>query len=382
MSAATCYLHPRREAPLTCEVCQRAICNRCVDTTAARITCPACVDDARQHHRRGRLRIGLVGLLLVGGIGVGVWVATADETPSAVSEAGSTKRYAEARLEAQRDPEDPHKWLRVAEILIEEGKLAAAEQPLRTALRLAPDDAEINARLGYYEYEKGNEREALARLEHAEALGADDPALGSTIAAIRERLAADEEERVALVEEERAAQVARAQAERARAEALAARAAAATEAAEARAAEEAAAEAEAERRRFEAEACSLPVERRGNHFVVPVRVNGVAAELLYDTGATGLMLSHEIARSAGIALDPGDTLEAQTANGPAYFLRADVETLSVAGGTLHGVRSAVCRAGDPCLGSAVDGLLGVRVIEAMGMSLDAAGSRIRFADCE
>ncbi len=386
MSAApTCYLHPRREAPLACDVCRRPICNRCVDTAAARLTCPACVDDARTQRRRGRLGLIVAAALLIGGVGAGAWFGLSDAPPDEAT-AGSTKRYAQARLEAQRDPEDPHKWLRVAEVLIEEGKLAAAETPLLTALRLAPDDPDVNARLGYYEYERGRDADALARLEQAEALGADDPALASTIASIRDRLAAEEAERQAeddaLARERRAAELARARAERAHAEALAARAEAITEAAQARAAEEAAAEAEADRRRFEADACSMPVERRGNHFVVPVHINGVAAQLLYDTGATGLMLSHGIARRAAVELDPGDTLEAQTANGPAYFLRADVDALTVAGGTLEGVPSAVCRAGDPCLGPSVDGLLGVRVIEAMGMSLDTAGSRIRFANCD
>ena len=369
MSAARpCYLHPRREASLTCDLCRRPICNSCVHSADARLTCPACLDDARRGRLARRVALGVLALLVVGGLGVGVWSLRGDDAPTATDGQDPAQRYARALLDARRTPDDPQRWLRVAEILIEQDRLAAAEAPLRRALSLAPDDPALNARLGYFEYERGREAEALAILEKAEALGADDPALGSTLSAIRARMAADEEERQSLARAEAAAALARARAERARAEAF-------TEAA-------GAAAAEAERRRFDAEACSMPVERRGNHFIVRVGVNGVEAELIYDTGATGLMLSHEMARRAGLDLDPADTLEAQTANGTAYFLRSDVASLTVAGGELQQVRCAVCRAGDPCLGPKVDGLLGVRVMEAMGMSLDAAGSRIRFAQCD
>lgn len=388
-NAGQCYLHSRRPATLSCEVCARPICNACVQNAATRLTCPACLDDARRGGRRGRgLRVlAAVALLAVGGA---LFFALGDDSTTDDAEAaGSTKRYAAARLEAQKDPDDPHKWLRVAEILIEENQLAAAREPLMTAVRLDPDDPEIQARLGYYEYELGREAEALAILEKAQALGSDDPALETTLASIRGRLAEDEERRAALAEEQQAAELARVQARRARAEAVAARAEALTAHAErltererAAAAEEAAVVAEADQRRFEAESCSMPVQRSGNAFVVPVQLNGVDANLLYDTGASGLMLSHTVARRAGIELDPADTLEAQTANGTAYFLRADLRSLTIAGGVLEHVRCAVCRAGDPCLGGAVDGLLGVQVMEALGMTLDAAASRVRFANCD
>lgn len=382
MSETRCYLHPRHPATLACEVCQRPICNRCVQNAATRLTCPACLDDAHRGRRFGRAGLALVVVALALLAAGGVWLATDDAPEATPTETpGATKRYAAARMEAQKDPDDPHKWLRVAEILIEEGQLAAAREPLSKAVALAPDDPEIQARQGYYEYELGHEAQALATLEHAQTLGADDPALASTIASIRGRLAAEAEDRRAVEDERQATALARARADRARAEALQARAERITEVERAEAAEQAAATAEASRRRFEAEACSMPVERRGNHFVVPVTLNGVDARLVYDTGASGLMLSHEIARLAGIELDPGDTLEAQTANGTAYFLRAEVGALGVAGGVLHQVRCAVCRAGDPCLGD-VHGLLGVQVMEAMGMTLDAAASRIRFAQCD
>ena len=56
----------------------------------------------------------------------------------------------------------------------------------------------------------------------------------------------------------------------------------------------------------------------GGHFFSEVEVNGRTVSAVVDTGATGVSLSYEDARSVGLRLSEADfTMESQTANGTA-----------------------------------------------------------------
>lgn len=380
----TCYLHTRTPATLSCEVCDRPICNRCVQNDQTRLTCPACLDGARTGRAAGTaLRVLVAAALLVGLGGVG-WVVLSGsgDADEAAAPEGSTKRYAAARLAATRDPDNPDRWLRLAEILLEENKLALAEEPLRKALALAPDDPEINARMGFYHYERGDVGAARKALEKAQLMGSADPNVEAILTAIGEARAADEQAEAEARARAREAQARAIEAVEAEVEARKAAAQARRDEAE-RLAEEARAEAaEAAQRRIEADGCAVDSRRLGSVTVITATVNGIELDMLFDTGASGVLLSAEAAARVEVEIDPSRRIRAQTANGITEQRAGHVERIEVGGRATARHAVAVCVEGEPCLGARFDGLLGVSAHRALGLALDPTSGQVRLLDCQ
>ena len=89
------------------------------------------------------------------------------------------------------------------------------------------------------------------------------------------------------------------------------------------------------------------VNRRfGGEFVIAAKINGIAASLLFDTGASSVVLTAEDARRAGInpvGLDY--SVEVATANGAAAAAEVRLPSVSVGTITVKNVRALVARPG-------------------------------------
>lgn len=82
------------------------------------------------------------------------------------------------------------------------------------------------------------------------------------------------------------------------------------------------------------------------HFTVRVSVNGRGIEMLADTGASMVVLTHEDARRAGF--NPGGldySMAASTANGEARFAPVRLDSVEVEGIVVKDVPAAVAKAG-------------------------------------
>lgn len=83
---------------------------------------------------------------------------------------------------------------------------------------------------------------------------------------------------------------------------------------------------------------------RNGMFLVDGAVNGKAVRFLFDTGASGVALTAEDAKIAGIVpLESDYSLETRTANGIAMVAPALAETISIGDITLRNVRVTVSK---------------------------------------
>jgi aspartyl protease family protein len=87
-------------------------------------------------------------------------------------------------------------------------------------------------------------------------------------------------------------------------------------------------------------------KRYGGEFLVPARINGRLVELVFDTGASAVVLTAEDAGAAGLSFSPGDfVVGVATANGAATAAPARLDSVVVGDIALHGVRALVARPG-------------------------------------
>jgi aspartyl protease family protein len=78
------------------------------------------------------------------------------------------------------------------------------------------------------------------------------------------------------------------------------------------------------------------------HFVTDAEVNGRRIEVMVDTGASVVALTHEDAQTVGIYVQPSDfKYQVQTANGPARIALVNLERVSIGNITVYDVRAAV-----------------------------------------
>lgn len=293
------------------------------------------------------------------------------------------ERWERSPLRADPTFQDARDFLRLAERASEQGRQDLARAAYRAALELSPDDAEARAQLGFLLYEAGRDDEAVAELERAREGGAQVALIDLTLGMMRARV--DEEgpfPRFTDVE----APAAKAPAEPER---LAARDPTPEEDEEPEPEPEPDLE-DAVEDALEPEElpgppvlgdCEVALERRADSgtFLVDVHVDGAAARLILDTGASLTVLSRDFVDDARLSFAEDGVLMARTAAGPRRFATGRVSSFEVAGRVIEGLRVALC---DECGMPGSDGLLGLDVQEPLGMSLQPGQGIVRFGDCE
>jgi aspartyl protease family protein len=86
------------------------------------------------------------------------------------------------------------------------------------------------------------------------------------------------------------------------------------------------------------------------HFYADVQVNGAMLHMLVDTGATGIALSREDARSAGIATSIGmPEVVGQGADGDVHGEIASLDRVSLGRKTVEGLPAIVLNSGEQSL---------------------------------
>lgn len=117
--------------------------------------------------------------------------------------------------------------------------------------------------------------------------------------------------------------------------------------------------------------------RRGldGHFTVAAEVNGIRMPLLFDTGASAVVLTYRDARDAGVAVDTlSFTMPVMTANGTGRAAVVTLDRIEIGGIARRNVRAFVAEAG------ALQGsLLGMSFLETLS-SYTVAGSRLELTD--
>jgi aspartyl protease family protein len=91
---------------------------------------------------------------------------------------------------------------------------------------------------------------------------------------------------------------------------------------------------------------ALSIRRPDGHFGFDTRVNGAALRMMFDTGASSIVLRTEDAAKAGINVDKLDyRVQVSTANGRAMAAPVTLEAVTVGNITLKSVRALVARPG-------------------------------------
>lgn len=117
--------------------------------------------------------------------------------------------------------------------------------------------------------------------------------------------------------------------------------------------------------------------RRGldGHFTVAAEVNGTRMPLLFDTGASAVVLTYRDAQRAGVPVDTlSFTMPVMTANGTGRAAVVTLARIDIGGIARSNVRAFVAEAG------ALQGsLLGMSFLETLS-SYTVAGNRLELAD--
>lgn len=96
---------------------------------------------------------------------------------------------------------------------------------------------------------------------------------------------------------------------------------------------------------------SIELQRNENgHFYADVQINGAEVHMLVDTGATGVALSREDARKAGIATSIGmNDVVGQGADGSIHGEYVTIDKMSLGGKTVEGMHAIVLDNGEQSL---------------------------------
>lgn len=310
---------------------------------------------------RALAALGVVSLLVLG------FALVLRPGPRAQREVTAPVPSVEAAWAAvHASPRDPTLWNALGEAQEAEEQLEAAEHAYRTAIRLGGDTGLAYARLGFLLYARGDDAQALPHLLEAKRRGAVVPMLDFTI----ERLAAQHRF------EAHDAGAADSEAGPARVSPSLPR-----QISDAGASLDAETAAPVEASSEPGPGCSLPVTRagKGRVYLVDLLIDDVPTKLVMDTGASMTVITSELASRASARLDPHRHIRAITANGSVEFAAATVERVELAGRLAETVTVAIC---EDCVQDFADGLLGLDLQAAFGMTLDLAKERVLFSDCD
>ena len=98
----------------------------------------------------------------------------------------------------------------------------------------------------------------------------------------------------------------------------------------------------------------VPLQARGNSYIVDVSVNNVPQRFVLDTGAGVTVLSSSVANSIGLFLDDAEYVMLNTANGVVRAPLVTVDSVQLGGAVVNNLKVAVLDRMGP-----VDGLLGL-----------------------
>jgi clan AA aspartic protease (TIGR02281 family) len=117
MSKATCHAHPEVQATALCRGCLRQICDACAINDDTLV--PRCADCIRRRRRADRIRLGVIALVVLGGVGAGVRYARTYEKPYDYGAAGGDVRRLSEQLD--KEPCDRRKIIALAEAMLRAG---------------------------------------------------------------------------------------------------------------------------------------------------------------------------------------------------------------------------------------------------------------------
>ena len=87
-------------------------------------------------------------------------------------------------------------------------------------------------------------------------------------------------------------------------------------------------------------------QRYGGEFIVPAHINGRSVEMVFDTGASSVVLTAEDAAAAGLSFGPEDfAVGVTTANGQTTAAPARIDRVAVGNIVVRDVRALVARPG-------------------------------------
>lgn len=263
------------------------------------------------------------------------------------------------------EPRDASAWAALGDAQAEVDDLEAAEQAYRSAVRLGDTSGLAFARLGFLLYGRGRDAEALVLLREAERRGARLPMLEETV----RRLAEAEPPSPAPSSPRAPAPVATLGDRDPTPDAGPVELDAATPPPPPPRAPSPPPD----------RVCELALGGDGGGLRATVLVDGQALDMVVDTGATRSLVTAEAAARIGLEIDRERSFHARTANGPITFPSALLPPVELAGRITPGLRVAIC---EGCGVEAFsDGLLGLDLVAGLGLELDVAGRRARFADC-
>ncbi|MCL2346549.1 MAG: TIGR02281 family clan AA aspartic protease [Desulfobulbus sp.] len=107
------------------------------------------------------------------------------------------------------------------------------------------------------------------------------------------------------------------------------------------------------------------------HFFTTGTVNGATIRFMVDTGASTIALGISDARRIGLDLNSGERAYTQTANGTVEVRRVKLDTVTIAGVTLHYVEASVLPTDQPIA------LLGMSFLNRMEMHRDGSTMTLR-----
>ena len=91
---------------------------------------------------------------------------------------------------------------------------------------------------------------------------------------------------------------------------------------------------------------SVEIKSSGNHYFATADVNGRKVDVMVDTGASMVALTHEDARRLALSPRAGDyTLSVQTANGSSRFAPVTLDRVAIGGIEVRNVQAAVAEPG-------------------------------------
>ncbi|MEQ8280674.1 MAG: aspartyl protease family protein [Deltaproteobacteria bacterium] len=297
--------------------------------------------------------------------------------------------YDDASDAVHAAPRDPEAWIALGDAQSNLDEIAAAEHAYRTALRLDPNHADAYARLGFLLFGQGEDAEARRLLAEAKRRGAAAPMLDSALAQLTERPAEAEWAPPAEVE---AAPTAGGEALDAGVTLDASTYAESPEAGSDSGpgpepgpgpgpGEESGPGPEPGPGPGEALGpCDIALTRLPNSRAlgIDVTVGGVESRLLFDTGATMTVVTTEIANLMRLQRDPSRRIVARTANGRVVMESGVVDFVHLAGRDVAGTRVAVC---EDCTQGVADGLFGLDLVAAFGLTVDPTRRVATFDDC-